>query len=58
LDQIFISWHINKQHVVLTSIETEYIVVGTAKKELFWLQALLTELGYIIQLPNTLYCDI
>lgn len=53
-----ISWQSKKQPVVaLSSTEAEYISAATATKELLWLQSILSELGYPVQLPSVLYCD-
>ena len=53
-----LSWHSKKQQVVaLSSTEAEYVAAATATKELVWLQALLSELGYYIQMPCTLFSD-
>lgn len=53
-----LSWHSKKQQVVaLSSTEAEYIAAATATKELVWLQALLSKIGYSIQMPCTIYSD-
>lgn len=53
-----LSWQSQKQHVVaLSSTEAEYIAAATATKELLWLQALVGELQFPLQLPSTLFCD-
>ena len=43
--------------VAMSSTEAEYIVAATATKELLWLQTLISELGYILNLPSIIYCD-
>jgi hypothetical protein len=43
--------------VALSSTEAEYVAAATATKELVWLQALLSEIGYSIQMPCTIFSD-
>lgn len=53
-----LSWQSCKQPVVaLSSTEAEYIAAATATKELLWLQNLISELGYDLNLPSIIYCD-
>jgi hypothetical protein len=53
-----LSWHSKKQQVVaLSSTEAEYVAAATATKELVWLQTLLSEIGYSIQMPCTIFSD-
>jgi hypothetical protein len=53
-----LSWHSKKQQVVaLSSTEAEYVAAATATKELVWLQVLLSEIGYSIQMPCTIFSD-
>jgi len=53
-----VSWSSKKQKTVADlTCAAEYIAVSEARKELIWLQALLTELGYRLKGPSKLLCD-
>ncbi len=53
-----VSWSLKKQKTVADSTcVAEYIAVSKAGKELIWLQALLTELGYRPEGLSKLLCD-
>ncbi len=53
-----VSWSLKKQKTVADSTcAAEYIAVSEAGKELIWLQALLTKLGYRPEGPSKLFCD-
>ncbi|KAG9225191.1 hypothetical protein CCMSSC00406_0007022 [Pleurotus cornucopiae] len=53
-----ISWSSKKQPLVtLSSVESEYVALTHAAKELIWLQRLIQELFVKLNLPTILYCD-
>ena len=54
----FVSWCTRKQNIVATSTtESELIAVFEVVKEIKWLIMLLSELGYQVRQPVTVYCD-
>jgi hypothetical protein len=53
-----ISWCTRKQSVVATSTtEAELIAVYEVVKEMEWMSMLLTEMGYRVRKPMTVWCD-
>jgi hypothetical protein len=55
-----VSWSAKKQHLItLSSMESEYVALTNASKEIIWTHKLLHELSFLIthSLPTTLFCD-
>jgi hypothetical protein len=53
-----ISWGTRKQDIVATSTtEAELIAVFEVVKEMKWMSMLLTEMGYRVRKPMTVWCD-
>ena len=53
-----VSWSTRKQNVVATSTtESELIAVFEVVKEIKWLSMLLTEMGFRVRKPVTVFCD-
>ncbi|KAI0923982.1 hypothetical protein AcV5_010529 [Taiwanofungus camphoratus] len=53
-----ISWSSKLQGIVtLSTTEAEYIAAVEAGKEILWMRNILTEFGYTIDMPSTLYID-
>ena len=58
LNDNLLSWHSKKQQVVaLSSTEAEYVLASIATKEFVWLQALLSDIGYSIQMHCKNFSD-
>lgn len=58
VNRSLVTWSSQRQNLVTLSItESEYVAATTACKEAIWLRQLLTDLGYQIKQPTSLFVD-
>ena len=53
-----ISWSSKKQNsVALSTMEAEYVALAHATKDSLWLRTFLTDLGFPLENPTSIFCD-
>lgn len=53
-----VSWSSRLQTInVISTTEAEYVAAVSAGQEMIWIRHLLSELGFKVEGPSTLYCD-
>ena len=53
-----VTWRSKKQNIVSrSSAEAEYRSMAQTACEMAWLRSLLTELGFVVETPMSMYCD-